>query len=414
MKITNKFKYFCFLNLILGIYFLSTSNCSAEEKKGFIKKPKSGLDFFEKGFLNSGSNFVSKAKFSEADFSNKEVIDLTNEDKKDLELVSSSKNKNDVVDSEDPSINKNIVENVKENLNNKYDNVVFDTDEPAKKVISPDEDPKIAINKDASGPAIGMVAAWQDGDKETASKYASQWVRYQQNFFFLVRDITQLVGEALIKQGEIDEDQWVGVNQYIDYEFAKTRNDMGALFKPKHEHAMKRIKPDPKGEAEIYFFFTMNCSWCRKMAPDIERLWKTVQSDNKVKMVALTMGPTPKSWVAEYRKYTGLTIPILEGEKVAKKLGVKFVPAIVIVAPTENRAYLKTGEQNFSRLYEFTRRVQGLPSTLGPELEQIINTPIGEIENLKQVNNKNLNKTTITQTSFKNLEKENFQDNNKF
>lgn len=380
MKIINKFKYFCLLNLVLGNYFLTTSVSLAEEKKDLIKKPKSGLEFFEKALFNyKNSNLNSKAAFFEGDFKNKEVIDITNEDKKDSELETSSKKEKQIVDSENLTVDKNIAENVKENLSS----VVFDSDSPDKKVISPDEDPKIAINKDASGPAIGMVAAWQDGDKETASKYASQWVRYQQNFFFLVRDITQLVGEALVKQGEIDEDQWVGVNQYIDYEFAKTRNEMGALFKPKHEHAMKRIKPDSKGEAEIYFFFTLNCSWCRKMAPDIERLWKSVQSDNKVKMVALTMGPTPKSWIAEYRKYTGLTIPILEGEKVAKKLGVKFVPAVVIVAPTENRAYLKTGEQNFSRLYEFTRRVQGLPSNLGPELEQIINAPIGESEQLQ-------------------------------
>ncbi len=408
MKITNKFKYFCLLNLILGIYFLTSSICFAEEKKQVIKKPKTGLEFFEKGLFNyKNSNLNSKVAFFEGDFKNKEVIDVTNEDKKDSALDTSSKDEKPVVNSEDPEINKNIVENVKENLSSKYA-VVYDSDSPDKKVISPDEDPKIAINKDASGPAIGMVAAWQDGDRETATKYASQWVRYQQNFFFLVRDITQLVGEALIKQGEIDQDQWVGVNQYIDYEFAKTRNETGALFKPKHEQAMKRIKADSKGEAEIYFFFTLNCSWCRKMAPDVERLWRAVQSDNKVKMVALTMGATPKSWITEYRKYTGLTIPILEGENVAKKMGVKFVPAVVIVAPTDNKAYLKTGEQDFNRLYEFTRRVQGLPNTLSPEIEQIINTPIGEKEQLeliqakKEIPNKKVDNVVSTVSGLNN------------
>lgn len=257
---------------------------------------------------------------------------------------------------------------------------IFVSSDPSSHLVPPDQDPRIRINPEAPGPFIGMVTAYQDGDVALAERYADQWVRYQMNFFFEVRELTQLIGEALVRQQVIDEDSWDGVGQMIDYEFAKTRQETGAVLKPQYERALARIKPDPKGQIEVYYFFTLNCSWCRHMAPDVERLWRATGKDPKVKMTALLMDQVPQAWVDEYRNYTGMTMPILSGPEVAKAFNIRFVPAVIVVTPNNGKAYLKTGEQDFGRLYEFIRRAQGLPATLTPEIQQIASVPIGEQE----------------------------------
>ncbi len=257
-------------------------------------------------------------------------------------------------------------------------------------LLPPDQVPAIRLNEDAPSPIFGMVQNMRSGDRETALAYAGSWVQYQQNFFFELREMTQLIGEAMVKQKVISEDDWDGVPQYLDYEFAKTRKETGALFKPTHEVAMKRVKPDSRNQAEVYYFFNFDCSYCRLMAPDVERIFRTFKFDRNVKLVGLTMGPTPKEWMNEYRKYTGLTMPVLEGEKMAKTFGVKFAPALVVVAPNNRHAYLKTGKQSFANMYDFIRTVQGLPSTVTPEIERIAATPVGEIETAKFNPGKNL------------------------
>ena len=259
---------------------------------------------------------------------------------------------------------------------------VYVSDQPPTSFPAPNTDPQVRINPDAPVPAIAMIVANQNGDKQLALAYAKQLLRYQENFFYEVRQLTELLGQAMIDQNIIEDDDWTGVEQFIEYEFAKNRQEEGAMLKPTHDKSMERIKPDPKGEAEIYYFFTMQCSWCRKMAPDVERLHRVVSKDKKLKMVALMLNKTPRIYVDEYRKYTGLTLPIFEGSKQAKAFGVGFAPALIVVSPNNRVAYLKTGQQNFERMYEFVRKVQGLPNTLTPELAEMISEPIGEVEQL--------------------------------
>lgn len=257
-------------------------------------------------------------------------------------------------------------------------------------LLPPDQTPQVRLNPDAPAPIFGIMSCMRTGDKECAAKYADQWVRYQQNFFFEVRELTQLIGEAMIRQGQIDDDDWRGVPQYIDYEFAQARRATNDLFKPSHDIAMKRIKADSKNQAGVYYFFNFNCEWCRVMAPDVERLYQLTKNDPNVKMIGLTLGKVPKEWLEEYRAYTGLTMPIMEGDEVAKSFGVRYAPAIVIVAPNDKRAYRKTGAQTFERMYDFVRHVQGLPSTITPEYQRVAALKIGEIENAKVKPGKNL------------------------
>ncbi len=251
-------------------------------------------------------------------------------------------------------------------------------------VLPPSETPSVRVNPDAPSSIKAMLSAKRSGDDATASAYAQQFVRYQQSFFFEVRDMVSLIGDALIKEKVIDEDQWVGAGQMIDHEMAKTRLEIGATLKPTHEAAMKRIKADKNQQIEIFYFFSLDCSWCRYMSADVERLWRIAKKDKRIKMAALTMGESTNEWLNEYKDYAEWSMPVLPGDDLAKQWNIGFVPAIVIVTPSNGKAYMKTGQQSFERMYEFVRTAQGLPATVTAEFKALATTPIGKAEKMKE------------------------------
>jgi len=251
------------------------------------------------------------------------------------------------------------------------------------KILPPSQTPSIRVNPDAPSSIKAMLSAKRSGDSQGAEAYARQFVRYQQNFFFEVRDMVSLIGDALIKEKVIDEDKWVGAGQMIDYELAKTRLEIGSTLKPTHKAAMQRIKADEKQQIEIFYFFSLDCSWCRYMSADVERLWRIAKKDERIKMAALTMGDNTSEWLNEYKNYSEWTMPVLAGDDLAKQWNIGVVPAVVIVTPSNGKAYMKTGQQSFERLYEFVRTAQGLPATVTSEFKSLATTPIGKAEKMK-------------------------------
>ncbi|MDR2337481.1 MAG: hypothetical protein LBE20_02385 [Deltaproteobacteria bacterium] len=214
-----------------------------------------------------------------------------------------------------------------------------------------------------------------------AEQAADEFVDYMINLMFEVRQISDLIGKAMIKREIINEEDMIGVSQYIDINFAEARANNFMPLKPTHKEAMKRITPDPKHEADVYYFFTLSCNYCRYMAGDVERLWRVVSADSKkLKMVALTLAKEEPSWINSYRDYTDMTLPIEEGSELAKSFGIGFVPALVVVSPNNNQAYIKSGQQDFVRMYEFVRTVQGLPAEITPEIANLMREPIGQFE----------------------------------
>jgi hypothetical protein len=181
-------------------------------------------------------------------------------------------------------------------------------------------DPQVRLNPEAPAPFLAMARAYQLGDREMAEKYARQFVRYLNNVIFQVKDLTQIIGQAMIQEGIIDEEDWVGAEQYLDRELSSARATSGSMAKATHEEALRRITPDPKGEVEVYYFFSLSCSWCRQMGPDIERLWLVNKKDRKVKFVSLSTAAMPTEWATAYKQYTGMTMPMFEGTAIAKRL----------------------------------------------------------------------------------------------
>lgn len=261
------------------------------------------------------------------------------------------------------------------------DGLTYRRDDPTSDpILPPEQTPAVRVEGDAPSPVRGMIKARREGNTELAEQYADQFVRYQQNFFFEIREIVSLIGDAMIREKAIEEDKWIGAEQNIDIEMARSRKENGELLKPTHDVAMKRITPDENNKVEIFYFFSVNCSWCRYMAPDIERLYQATKNDPNVTFHAVSIGEVPLDWMNEYRSYSGMTMPLADGTEFAKKMKIGFVPALIAIAPTKNQAYLKTGQQSFTNMYEFVRTVQGLPPSLTPEVQQLVKTPIGQVE----------------------------------
>jgi thiol-disulfide isomerase/thioredoxin len=246
-----------------------------------------------------------------------------------------------------------------------------------KKFLPPNETPSVAVNPEAPSSVISMIESSRRGDSVTAKAYAKQFVRMLQNYFFEVRQITGLIGDALIEESVIEDEDWIGAEQSIDIELAKTRLEKGEAIKPTHDVAMKRIIADPKKEVEVYFFFSRSCSYCRFMAPDVERLSRAFAGDKRVKFTGLVVGESYEDWLVEFRDYTGLNIEVFDGTGFAKHLKIGFLPVLLVVTPNGGKSYFKSGQQSFERMYEFVRTSQGLPVEDSIKLQSLIKTPIG-------------------------------------
>lgn len=259
----------------------------------------------------------------------------------------------------------------------------FQTGDLSKKTfLPPDQTPQVAINPEAPSSIISMIESNRRGDKDTAKAYAKQFVRVLQNYFFEVREMTSLIGDALIEENVIENEDWLGAEQAIDIELARTRLEKGVAIKPTNDVAMKRIVPDPKKEAQVFFIFSRSCSYCRFMAPDVERLNRVLSGDKRIKLTGLVVGGGDEAWLTEFRSYTGLSIPVFEGTEFAKNFKFKFLPVLFVVLPNGERSYFKSGQQSFERMLEFVRTAQGLPLEDKPSIQAVIKTPIGEGEKL--------------------------------
>lgn len=243
-----------------------------------------------------------------------------------------------------------------------------------------------------------LVVNFRSGDSEGAERSAESFVGYLSNLMYEVRSLTSLIANAMVKQGVVENEEIIGFEQFMDMEFAKAREAEGSAIKPTHEESMKRIKPDSNGRAEVYYFFTLSSKFAREMSSDIERLALLMQKDPNVQIRAMAVGVDEKqmSWLKEFTQYTGLkSIPIQDGTEAAKAFRIGFVPALVVIAPSDGQVYIKTGYQDFERIYEFVKRVQGQSGELTPRAKQVMAMKIGE----------NLGYKKETQTVSRNNEK---------
>lgn len=267
---------------------------------------------------------------------------------------------------------------------------MFVGDDPATQIVPPEENAQVRLNKEAPAPFLAMAMANQQGDKALARKYAGQYVRYMLDLMFQVRELTTLIGEALVEQGLVDEEDWVGTTQFMNRELAYAKQESGEKIKATHENTLERITADPQGQVDIFFFCSLSSKHCRDMTPDFERLYRTFKGDKSVQMAYLTLGDAPKEYLQSFKQYTGLTAPLYPGEKLSKKFRVAFVPALIVIARNSQTVYLRTGKQQFKHMYEVVRKVQGQPLLPTKEFYAAKDAVIGDVEKAKKKGLKDL------------------------
>ena len=256
--------------------------------------------------------------------------------------------------------------------------IQFVNSDPKSHIVSPDKDPAIRINPEAPGPFKAMAERFQAGDMQTAFAYARQYARYQNRLMADVSALTALIGKAMIAEGIITEEQWFGADQYLKYNLAKARKDSNSPLKITEKDTLPLIKSVSGGEIEIFYFFTVQSEHARRMSPEVERLYRILKNDSRVKMLALSMIDEKQEIIDQYKQYTGLTMPIARGEEMSKAMGIAFAPAVVVLSKNDKRGYSRSGEQGFESLYTFVKTIQGEKVDL-TALEQsgILSTPIG-------------------------------------
>jgi thioredoxin-related protein len=244
--------------------------------------------------------------------------------------------------------------------------------------LAPEETPKIRVSEEAPIAFKALKSAYDQGDKQLAQRYADQYVRYMQRLMLEVRELSQLIGEALVRQGVVDEEDWVGVGQYLSKELARAKGEdvVGVTA----NLALDQVASDPQGKAEIYVFCSASSRYCREMGPDIERMWRIARRDSKIKFGLYLLGKNDPLHDKAFLEYTGITAPTQDGTELAKQFRVAFVPSVVVRAPTTNKLYLRTGVLPIDRFISLVRKVQGSPSGVTDSELQIIQAKIGYVE----------------------------------
>lgn len=258
--------------------------------------------------------------------------------------------------------------------------ITYVGDDPTEHMLPADQTPAVRVNKEAPGPFIAMKKAYDEGDVETAHAFADQYVRYMQRVMFEVRELSQMVGEALVRNGVVDEEDWVGASQFMGREMARDNSTNKVAFRATAEVALERIQADKSNKAEVYVFCSVSSTYCREMGPAIERVYRLTKNDSSIKFGVFVIGQGQEQYLKDFKTYTGMSMPIQDGTELAKQFRVSFVPAVVVRAPTANRAYLRTGLISFPRFYEFIKTVQGLPVTMTDSEMNLVSTPIGLLE----------------------------------
>lgn len=256
--------------------------------------------------------------------------------------------------------------------------------EKAAKEQEIDEITRTKVEADAPKSFINLHRHYQAGEMDLARESAGQYVEYWVNLLFDTKQISGMILEAMMAKGLINEEQAQGAVQFQDWMSASERDKRGDKIRATHDLSLKRIVPDTEAKAEVYYFFALNCQYCRDMAPDVERLRRALEKDKRVSVQALAVGNPPRDWVEQFKDYAGWQLPVYNGDKIAQDLHIGFLPSLVVLSPSGKTSYVKTGQVSFDRMYEFVRTVQGLPIQESAAIAGLKNTAIGFMERKKK------------------------------
>lgn len=312
---------------------------------------------------------------------------------------------------EEERIQKALLE-AKLGLNNSQQPAQSKTLESPQAIISefgnPDEEPEVKAQDSSPKPYKAMIAALRVGDDKLAYQYAKQYARYVKGVQSNAKRIAGLTGLAMTSEGMLPEDSWAlkDTNEldkqfYHEDKLAKASQDAqtdGAVSERaqklialvSEDDSTSRINPergsvaeaelkgfakddatqaqyakkaqvfrDPKGRADVYFFFRPTDSSAAEMAVEMEKVFQAVKHDQKIRFAALTIDDSSDSEKLAFQKGTGISFPIIDGGFIAKDMKVKNSPTVVIAAGSTGEAIFERGKRGASFILQKVRMVKG-------------------------------------------------------
>lgn len=275
----------------------------------------------------------------------------------------------------------------------------------------PDAEPVISAQAEAPKPFKGLMEALQAGDDQLAYKYARQYARYQNNLQERLLKVTDMIqygmkSEKYIPGPDEEEDDVYGVrplyekdlkeelkkseeqaqtlvktldpsvqallsqaaqDEQSEVERSRLAGKKGEIKPPvdeRSERALARQKhggqvTDPKNKVKVYYFFRLADSNAEQMTQHLQALHNSYIDSPDVLVFGLSLDTTTNAQLQIFGRKRKLTFPLKIGGELAKKVGVKQTPAVMIEAPSTGKAIVEEGERSFFYLDEMVKLVRG-------------------------------------------------------
>lgn len=266
----------------------------------------------------------------------------------------------------------------------------------------------VAATEDAPGPFKAMYAAMNAGDDELAFKYAVQYVKFRDQLKEQNKKAVSIMGHAQRKAGILPAGSWPDADSHAEYAYlqdipvpgvddvaetaakeqinvtaetqqliAKLKEAQFDLFNDEKQKIKKDLQSfeiqereatrkelgstlpvAATGEIDILVFLKLSQDESLELAPEIQKLHAVIQKSKKVNLAAFSMGALSPSAIKSFQFTTKTQFPLLPGTEVAKSMGLKATPAVIFVT-REGKSHLEVGFQNFFRLDEIRKIMQG-------------------------------------------------------
>lgn len=277
-----------------------------------------------------------------------------------------------------------------------------------KKFGDPEKEPEVLAQKDSPKPFQGMMAALQVGDEKLAQQYARQYARYMKTTQERVSRTTNLTGLAMATDGRVDKDSWAwSMASEAEKELFKdevaTLNEADPVSKQELSDKAKNLirlaleeddKPktaskvdqaeakgflgtpeeqvsfartqhrksairDSKGEVDVFLFVDVKNRDSLFTAAHVERVFRKIQSDERIRFAALSVGFVSESDRQLFRKQGQLSYPVIDGSDLSKTMNISRLPSLVLVARNSGKAAIDIGRRGDDYILERIRLIQG-------------------------------------------------------
>jgi hypothetical protein len=234
---------------------------------------------------------------------------------------------------------------------------------------------------DAPPEFMGIAAAMNAGDKDLAFKYARAFVRRlrkQRDFVATVTQVQDLASraEGFLPPRESESKPLSPVEEeYIDAYRAgmaeriaaeKMSPEVLAMLDEANQVEKSTLDFDPhsvpvdsNGAVSVLFFVSVNDDRTAEFARRAQKIMIQLVADKKIEFSVVTKESLPFAERMELGKRLGLSVPIINGTKLAQKFRVTDYPAVAFFGRTEGKIFRLFGVDSLASVERVIRLMKG-------------------------------------------------------